>query len=67
VVGLVDRGAWAEEVVVQCAQVAVIPDSVKFAQAATLGGIGHFACQLGVRAGAHVVALAGFEPTTFRL
>ena len=85
VVGLADRGAWAEEVVVPSAQVAVIPDAVTFAQAATLpvagltalyaleqrggvlgrrvlvtgasGGVGHFACQLGVRAGAHVVAL----------
>jgi NADPH:quinone reductase len=66
---------------VPSAQVAVMPDSVTFAQAATLpvaglyaleqrggvlgrrvlvtgasGGVGHFACQLGVQAGAHVVA-----------
>ena len=85
VVGLVERGAWAEEVVVPSAQVAAIPDAVTFAQAATLpvagltalyalehkgsllgrralitgasGGVGHFACQLAVQAGAHVVAL----------
>jgi NADPH:quinone reductase len=36
VVGLIERGAWAEEVVVSSAQVAAIPDSVTFAQAATL-------------------------------
>ena len=35
VVGLVERGAWAEEVVVPSAQIAAIPDSVTFAQAAT--------------------------------
>ncbi len=85
VVGLVERGAWAEEVVVPSAQVAALPDAVTFAQASTLpvagltalyalehrgsllgrrvlvtgasGGVGHFACQLAVRAGARVVAL----------
>lgn len=85
VVGLVERGAWAEEVVVPSSQVAALPDAVTFAQAATLpvagltalyaleqrggvlerrvlvtgasGGVGHFACQLAARAGAHVVAL----------
>jgi NADPH2:quinone reductase len=85
VVGLVARGAWAEEVVAPSSQVAAIPDAVTFAQAATLpvagltalyaleqrgcvlgrrvlvtgasGGVGHFACQLANRSGAHVVAL----------
>lgn len=36
VVGLVERGAWSEEVVVPSGQVAAIPDAVTFAQAATL-------------------------------
>lgn len=36
VVGLVERGAWSEEVIVPSAQVAAIPDTVAFAQAATL-------------------------------
>lgn len=94
VVGLVERGAWAEEVVVPSSQVAAIPDAVSFAQAATLpvagltalyalerrgsllgrrvlvtgasGGVGHFACQLGVHAGAHVVALVR-NPRTVEL
>jgi NADPH:quinone reductase-like Zn-dependent oxidoreductase len=36
VVGLIERGAWAEEVVVPSDQVAAIPDAVTFAEAATL-------------------------------
>ncbi len=36
VVGLVERGAWAEHVFVPSSQVAAIPDTVTFAQAATL-------------------------------
>lgn len=36
VVGIVERGAWSAEVAVPSSQLAAIPDSVTFAQAATL-------------------------------
>jgi NADPH:quinone reductase len=84
VVGIVDWECWAERVAVPVDQVAVLPDSVSFEQAAALpiagltalralrlggpllgrqvlvtgatGGVGQFATQLAVAAGARVTA-----------
>ena len=84
VVGFLENGAWAERVAVAGPTLAVIPDEITLAAAATLpvagltalhalaegglligarvlvtaasGGVGRFACQIAVAAGAHVVA-----------
>jgi NADPH:quinone reductase len=87
VVGFLPGGAWADRVAVPTEALAALPESVSFAQAATLpvagltalmalqkgglllgknvlitgasGGVGYFACQLAIAAGATVVAHVG--------
>ncbi len=89
VVGVMRTGAWAERIAVPTNQLAPIPETVTFAQAATLpvagltalhavrkggslldkpvlitgasGGVGYFACQLAVAAGAQVFGLVRQE------
>jgi NADPH2:quinone reductase len=87
VVGLVDQAGWSQRVAAPTARMAVLPEGVSFAAAATLpiagitalrtlrlggfllgrrvlvtgaaGGVGRFAVELAVRAGARVAGLVG--------